>query len=93
MGIKPLIPLAYPLKRAILSLIMHKKTDNNDKKEDKRGGKNTDTFLENESMIEKAVSYHMKKHGEFPTISYLSKATELHRDTISKHLKKINLNW
>ena len=70
---------------------MHKKTDNKDPKGCQENDKNTDTYFENAENIEKAVSYYIKKHGEFPSVSYISKATDLNRNTISKHLKKMNL--
>jgi biotin operon repressor len=70
---------------------MSKNTNDKDPKGCTAEDKNTDTFLENADKIEKTVSYYIKKHGEFPSVSYLSKATGLHRVTISKHLKKMNL--
>eukprot|EP01047_Picozoa_sp_COSAG01_P003214 COSAG01_NODE_93_length_27013_cov_41.515791_15_plen_178_part_00 len=69
---------------------MNKNTNDKDPKGCTAEDKNTDTFLENADKIEKTVSYYIKKHGEFPSVSYLSKATGLHRVTISKHLKKMN---
>ena len=70
---------------------MHKNINNEDEKGCQESDKNTDVYFENAEKIEKTVSYYIKKHGEFPSISYISKATDLNRRTISKHLKKMNL--
>ena len=54
--------------------------------------KNEEAYLNNNKEIQTCINNYINENGETPSIKYLSEATGLNRNTITKHIKNIKLS-